>query len=153
MTNMDHVVHLGASTNDGIVAHAPVNGTPCPDLYFIFNDHASTTLHFFIPDIAVLFRVVIKCIRADHGPGLYDHTIADDAMIQDADIRMNQAICTNGHMMTDERAGKYKRSLSNGCAIADQFNSRFKRPEMTDNFLIGFKSIDHYQQRFPRRTF
>src|SRR5882757_1984847 len=72
-------------------------------------------------------------------------------MIEDGDMRMNEAVVADDHVVSDENARSYIRVFTNDGRVTDQLHSRLKRAEMTHNLQIGFKWLLHHQERLPGR--
>src|SRR5215207_2761124 len=130
MADMYLVVELCSFADNRIVAHPPVDGACCAYFHVIFNDHASAAFHFPVPDLALFPGIVIKCIGADDSACLYDHVVANGAMIHDGNIRMNDTVTADGYMMTDKSIRINYRTCSYCGKVADRLYSRFKGTEM-----------------------
>jgi hypothetical protein len=145
---MDVVIHFCAPSDAGIVANAAVDGAAGADFDIIFDDDAAAAFHLSIPDVPILFGVVIESIGSDDGAGLDDDVVADDAVIEDGDIGMDDAVVADDYMMADEDIGVAVSILSNAGAIADHFYGRFEWAEVPDDCEIGFEGLIDDQQCF-----
>src|SRR5277367_5623265 len=105
MSDMDQVVELATRTNDRVMGHPPVDRATCPDLDKVPDYYPAAAFHLPVPDLPVLFPVVIKGVRPYNGTRLNDHLIADDAMVQDGDVGIDDTTFPNGHLMPDKRIG------------------------------------------------
>ena len=121
MANMNQVVKLSAFANNGVIAYAPVDGTISTNFYKIFYNNSSATRHFFIPNIPVFFTIVIERIAANNSACLYHHIVADDAIIHDANIGMNDTIAAYTYPVANKCTRINKRVFSNNSTLTDGF--------------------------------
>src|SRR6202008_822090 len=92
MTYMYKVVDLGSCTNHRIATYTTINCAISADLNKIFKYNSATTIQFFIMNIPVDFFIIIKCITTNNGACLYNNIVSYHTMIQNANIRLNNAI-------------------------------------------------------------
>src|ERR1041384_5149400 len=99
MRNMNMVIEFGSFSNPGIVTHASINTTIGPNFHPIFNHYPPATLHFLIMYLPVRFFIIIKSIATDYCSSLYDHMIADDGMVKNGNLRMNDTLFANHYII------------------------------------------------------
>jgi hypothetical protein len=145
MTYMNKVIHFCTRTNHRVTTYTPIDCTPCTNFNRIFNDHSSATIHFLIVHIPICFFVIIKCIAADYGSRLNDHIVANNAMIQNSDIGMNDTMAANAYMIPDVGIRHYYGCTINGCGVAYHLHRRVKGAKMIDQFQISRKGIIYDQ--------
>ena len=53
-------------------------------------------------DITIRFLIVIKCVAANYGTGLYNNVASYYAMVQDGNVGMNDTITADPYMITNK---------------------------------------------------
>src|SRR5688572_29735509 len=139
MTDMNKIIKLRSLSDNRIMTHAAINGTTCTDFNVIFQDYPTTAFHPLIPQLAVLFRVIIKRTGSDDSACLDNDIIANYTMIKNGHIWINDTVRTDRYMIADVCIWKYNRAFSDYCCIIHRFGSRLKRAKMPHNLLICFK--------------
>ena len=121
MPNVNEVVKFCPFANNRIMAYTPVDSAIGTNFYKIFYDYPATARHFFIPVCSVFFCVVIKGITAYNSARLYYYIIANNTIIHDRNIGVNDAIFTNYHLVTNKGSRIYKTAFANNCTITNYF--------------------------------
>jgi len=150
---MDHIIHFRPLADDSVMADPPVDGATRPDLHIVADHYATAAFHLSVPNGAVFFGIIVEIIRTDDRSGLDDHIVADDAVIQNGDIRVNNAIAADAGVMPDKDVWIAISAASNGGRIADHFGCRFERTEMTNELQICFKRLVDHEQSLSWRHF
>src|SRR5690606_29935264 len=101
MAYVNHIIYFGSLTYKSIITYAPVYSATRANFNIVIDHHPSATIHFFIMHIPVCFLIVIKSITADHCSALNDHVIPDYAMIHNGYVWINDAMVTDGNMISD----------------------------------------------------
>ena len=151
--DMDHIVHFCALANDRIMADPPVDGATSPDLHIVADNHTTAAFHLSVPYRAIFFGIIVKSIRTDDRSCLDDHIVADDAVIQNGDIGVNNAIDADTGVMPDKDIWIEIGSAPDGGRIADHFGRRLERAEMPNELKVGFKRLVDDQQGLAWRHF
>ena len=121
MANMNQVVKLSSLANNSIITYAPVDGAISTNFCKIFYNNSSATGHFFIPDIPVFFTIVIERIAANNSACLYHYIVADNTIIHDANIGMDDTIAAYTYPVANKRTRINKGAFSNNSTLTDGF--------------------------------
>src|SRR6185312_3427209 len=100
MSNMYQIIKLCSASDDRCIAYAPVNCTIGAYFNEVVDQNLSTTLHFFIPGLAVLFCIKIKSIAAYNSAGMYFNIVSNNAIIINNYTGMKDAMITNNHIIS-----------------------------------------------------
>ena len=149
MAHMNLVVELGAFANHRVAGYSAVDGASRANFHIITNYHPTAAAHFII---AFGTTLEIKGIRSNHRSGVDNHTIANDGMVVNGYVGMNEAITANFYMVADKASRLNVGSFANAGQGADHLPGGLIRHEKIDQKIIITEGVIANEQGFPRRT-
>src|SRR4030095_2154797 len=102
---LNQVIQLCSSFNDGRTHCCPVNASICANLHLILYQNVADLRHFFESSIGLWGKS--KTITTDYGPCMNDHIISNLAIMIDLYTRVNNCVLSNSHIVSKISLRKY----------------------------------------------
>src|SRR5689334_1859414 len=118
VADLNLVVEFDAFFDDGVGERTPINCSVGSDLDII--------AHYDLADLrdlapASLFPGEPEAVSADHSAGMDDGTVAENAIVIDADIGIKAALLPDLHTGTEHASGFDQRAIADLTARTDRY--------------------------------
>ena len=102
MGDLDQIVDLGASADDGGAEFGTIDADAGPELDVILNDDGADLGYL---DVLLAVPAIAEAVSAKHAASVDNNAVADGDALANDHVGVKLAVVTDGHIVADDHAG------------------------------------------------